>query len=163
MRRSETERLNAETRSRGGVEEKTLSGPQHLGDFAFEETEIGLLPTEWEVKLLRDLVATRTSNRDPREEPDEVFRYIEISSISNESYRIEDWRVLKGSEAPSRARKIIKAGDTLFSTVRPYLRNIAQVPSNLDDEIGTTGFCVLRTEWVFEASQTSAGMENRPT
>ncbi len=112
----------------------------------FKETEIGLLPAEWEVKPLRDLVATRTSNRDPRGEADKAFRYIEISSISNESYRIENWRVLKGAEAPSRARKIIRAGDTLFSTVRPYLRNIAQVPSNLDDEIGTTGFCVLRTE-----------------
>lgn len=112
----------------------------------WKETEIGLLPADWEIRPLGDLAANRTSNRDPRDKPDETFRYVEISGVSSESHRIETWRELKGAEAPSRARKIIKAGDTLFATVRPYLRNIAQVPSNLDDEICTTGFCVLRTE-----------------
>jgi len=54
------------------------------------------------------------------------------------------WKELKGREAPSRARKVVRAGDTVFATVRPYLRNIAQVPDELDDQICSTGFCVLR-------------------
>jgi hypothetical protein len=38
----------------------------------------------------------------------------------------------------------VHTGDVLFATVRPYLRNIAAVPSNYDGEIASTGFSVLR-------------------
>ncbi|MDP9023852.1 MAG: restriction endonuclease subunit S [Candidatus Eremiobacteraeota bacterium] len=46
--------------------------------------------------------------------------------------------------APSRARKIIRHGDTIFATIRPSLRRIAQVPRELDNEVASTAFCVLR-------------------
>ena len=52
---------------------------------------------------------------------------------------------LRLSAAPSRARQLVKAGDVLFATVRPYLsRNIAQVPASLDGQVASTGFAVLR-------------------
>lgn len=61
-----------------------------------------------------------------------------------------------GKEAPSRARKEVKAGDVLVSTVRPNLNAIALVPTELDGEIASTGFCVLRANrkitepgWIF--------------
>ncbi|MFF9582345.1 restriction endonuclease subunit S [Streptomyces achromogenes] len=46
--------------------------------------------------------------------------------------------------APSRARQLLRHGDTVFSTVRPYLRKIAWIPQEFDGEIASTGFCVLR-------------------
>jgi type I restriction enzyme S subunit len=46
--------------------------------------------------------------------------------------------------APARARQLLAAGDTVFSTVRPYLKKIAWIPPDLDGEIASTGFCVLR-------------------
>ena len=46
--------------------------------------------------------------------------------------------------APSRARKVVKTGDTVFATVRPALRRIAQIPPWLDGEIVSTAFSVLR-------------------
>lgn len=49
------------------------------------------------------------------------------------------------SEAPSRARKIAKKGDTIISTVRTYLKAIAYVN---DDYIVSTGFCVVRPKKV---------------
>ena len=110
-----------------------------------KETEIGLIPVEWEVVPLRE-VTEKKQTRDPRKTPDEAFRYIDVSSVSNESYRVQGWKERKGREAPSRARKVVKARDTLFATVRPYLRNIAQVPSHLDGEICSTGFCVIRAK-----------------
>jgi len=51
---------------------------------------------------------------------------------------------LPWKKAPSRARKIIKSGDIVFATTRPYLKNIAVVPLVLDNQICSTGFCVLR-------------------
>jgi type I restriction enzyme S subunit len=52
--------------------------------------------------------------------------------------------MIKGSEAPSRARQIVNKGDILFSTVRPYLRNIAVVDEGDDENIASTGFLILR-------------------
>jgi len=109
----------------------------------FKETEIGPIPVEWEVVPLRD-VTEKKQTRDPRKTPDEKFRYMDVSSVSNETYRVHGWKEYHGREAPSRARKVVRARDTLFATVRPYLRNIAQVPTHLDDEICSTGFCVIR-------------------
>ncbi len=76
--------------------------------------------------------------------PDDVIRYIDISSIDNVNFRISDHKKYVLHEAPSRARQIIQTGDVLFSTVRPYLKNIAQVTKKYDGEIASTGFSVLR-------------------
>lgn len=112
---------------------------------SFKYTDIGPIPEEWDAVPLRD-VTTKTKKRDPRKEPQRVFRYVDVSSASNETYRVQGWKEILGREAPSRARKVVRAGDTLFATVRPYLRNIAQAPSLLDDEICSTGFCVVRAK-----------------
>ena len=75
-----------------------------------------------------------------------TFRYVDIDSIDNTALRITDPKLIAIAEAPSRARKQVKASDVLFSTVRPYLRNIALVPSHLDGEIASTGLAVIRAD-----------------
>ena len=111
----------------------------------FKETEIGPISVDWEVVPLR-AVTEKRETRNPRKTPDETFKYIDVSSVSNETYRVQSWKEYRGHEAPSRARKVVEARDTIFATVRPYLRNIAQVPSHLDNEICSTGFCVIRAK-----------------
>ncbi len=82
---------------------------------------------------------------DPRQEaPDETIKYIDISAIDRERKTIVDVKELLGKEAPTRARQVVKTGDVLFSTVRPNLQAVARVPIDLDGEIASTGFCVLR-------------------
>ncbi len=76
--------------------------------------------------------------------PNESFRYIDIGCIDNTSNRIVCNKDYLWSDAPSRAKQIIKSGDVLFSTVRTYLRNIAMVSEKYDGQIGSTGFCVIR-------------------
>ncbi|MBS0533262.1 MAG: restriction endonuclease subunit S, partial [Proteobacteria bacterium] len=49
-----------------------------------------------------------------------------------------------GSEAPSRARQLVKCGDVLVSTVRPNLNGVAPVTAEYDGVTASTGFCVLR-------------------
>jgi type I restriction enzyme S subunit len=75
--------------------------------------------------------------------PEEEFLYVDISSVSPDG-RIVEPKPLIGSKAPSRARKPIRKGDILFATTRPYLKKIALVPAELDGQICSTGFCVLR-------------------
>jgi len=101
------------------------------------------LPKGWEWVSV-DSVVLRTERRNPTKSPDEPFVYVEISSIDSEIGAIVSPRKLQGQEAPSRARKVIHSGDVIFATTRPYLGNIALVPDRYDDQICSTGFCVLR-------------------
>ena len=47
------------------------------------------------------------------------------------------------SAAPSRARRIVKPGDTIISTVRTYLKAIWYAENPGDDLVCSTGFAVL--------------------
>jgi type I restriction enzyme S subunit len=102
------------------------------------------LPAGWRWAQLGEVCEDRTGSREPRTEPDKSFRYVDISSVDNVQKRIVEARTVKGSEAPSRARQVIRHGDVLVATTRPNLNAVARVPPELDGEICSTGFCVLR-------------------
>ncbi|MBM4321953.1 MAG: restriction endonuclease subunit S [Deltaproteobacteria bacterium] len=101
------------------------------------------LPKGWRWKKLGD-GCIQTERRDPTKAPMTTFIYVDISSIDNALGKIVSPKEMKGAEAPNRARKVIRTEDVIFATTRPYLRNIAIVPSKLDDQICSTGFCVIR-------------------
>lgn len=86
----------------------------------------------------------RTGTTDPRRNPEVSFRYIDISGIDRDAKRIATTVEILGADAPSRARQVVQKDDVLVSTVRPNLNAVAIVPVNLDGEIASTGFCVLR-------------------
>lgn len=86
----------------------------------------------------------QTRMRDPRRNPDESFFYVDISAIDRGLKVITSSPEILGADAPSRARKEIRKGDILVSTVRPNLNAVAIVPPEFDGHIASTGFCVLR-------------------
>ena len=88
----------------------------------------------------------KTKNRDPRKEPEKDFIYVDVSSVSNEFFRIENTLKICGKEAPSRARKIIQDGDVIFATVRPTLKSIAKISQDYHNQICSTGYCVLKSD-----------------
>ncbi len=76
--------------------------------------------------------------------PSSEFAYIDVSAIDKEAGRIREPIVLAASDAPSRARKIVKFGDVLYSCVRPYLLNIAVVDIAMEPQpIASTAFAVM--------------------
>jgi type I restriction enzyme, S subunit len=86
--------------------------------------------------------------------PDEQFFYIDISSIDRETKQIVSPQQLSGNTAPTRARQVVKSGDVLVSMTRPNLNAVALVPDELDSNIASTGFDVLRpieveSRWLF--------------
>ena len=97
----------------------------------------------WQTKLLGE-VLERTETANPCENPNAEFNYIDVSSVSNSSFTIEATQRLKGKDAPSRARKLVRTNDVIFATIRPTLQRIAIVPANLDKQICSTGYFVLR-------------------
>ncbi|MFM9065840.1 MAG: restriction endonuclease subunit S, partial [Planctomycetota bacterium] len=77
--------------------------------------------------------------------PDSRFTYIDVGGIDSDKGRISE-RVekLEPDDAPPRARKLVTRGTVIYSTVRPYLRNIAIVEYDFDPEpIASTAFGVL--------------------
>lgn len=113
------------------------------------------LPDGWELKSLRECVAPKQLWY-PARQPRNRIRYIELSGIDNKRGVIAEFSDLPAAEAPSRAKKIVRGGDVIFATTRPNLKNIAVVLAELDGEICSTGFCVLRplpdvvtTGWLF--------------
>lgn len=82
--------------------------------------------------------------RDPRQQPEATFLYIDIASVDIQTGIITNPQELTGEEAPSRARMVIFAYDVIVSTVRPTRGAIAVVPLELNNQICSTGYCVLR-------------------
>jgi type I restriction enzyme, S subunit len=74
------------------------------------------------------------------------FRYIDLSSIDQDTKTIVDARNVRSGDAPSRARQLVRAADVLVSTVRPNLNGVAYITADLDGATASTGFCVLRSE-----------------
>jgi type I restriction enzyme S subunit len=97
----------------------------------------------WQTKTLGE-ISEKTETVNPLLSPEDEFDYIDVSSVSNQSFRIEETQRLKGKDAPSRARRLVRANDILFATVRPTLQRIAIVPNELDKQVCSTGYFVLR-------------------
>ncbi|MCD8006650.1 MAG: N-6 DNA methylase [Oscillospiraceae bacterium] len=74
---------------------------------------------------------------------DNEFTYIDISSVSNCIGEIDMSQRIKGVNAPSRARRVIRKGDILVSTVRPNLKAFCYVDFDTKGIVASTGFAVL--------------------
>ncbi|ETO42366.1 restriction endonuclease subunit S [Morganella sp. EGD-HP17] len=76
--------------------------------------------------------------------PENDFTYIDVGSINKELGTISKPGVINPKDAPSRARKIVRRNTVLYSTVRPYLLNIAVVDEDYDPEpIASTAFAII--------------------
>lgn len=75
-------------------------------------------------------------------DPDREFRYIDIGAVGHGEL-VTDPEHLRFGDAPSRARRIVKLGDTIVSTVRTYLRAVWPVFGDADQLVVSTGFAVL--------------------
>ncbi|MFR0654304.1 restriction endonuclease subunit S [Pantoea sp. SIMBA_079] len=76
--------------------------------------------------------------------PDLQFTYIDVGSINKKLGIISEPEIVQAENAPSRARKIVKEGTVVYSTVRPYLLNIAIVSEKFDPEpIASTAFAII--------------------
>jgi type I restriction-modification system DNA methylase subunit len=93
---------------------------------------------------IADLVSEKF---DPRRMKADEFDYIEISDIDERSGLVYSKRIAIDA-APSRARKRVRSGDVLMSTVRPERGSVGVVPPHLDGAICSTGFAVFRSKGI---------------
>ena len=77
--------------------------------------------------------------------PDNRFCYVDVGSVNNISHTLNrENTVVEAKDASSRAKKIVKYGDVIFATIRPYLKNICIIDRDFPYEpIVSTAFAVM--------------------
>lgn len=101
-----------------------------------------LINTNYPIVRLGDVCYINEKSIDPSGKED--FIYVDISSLDNVTKEIHYDNVVKGTEAPSRARRAFQKGDILLSTVRPNLRAFGFVERrDTSDCVASTGFAVI--------------------
>ena len=117
------------------------------GDYQAVEATGGMtgyrLPVGWSSKRLKYLATYNDEVLSENTDEDQEIDYVEISGVSL-SRGIEELERITFGQAPSRARRKLRRGDILISTVRTYLRAITRVDKASPDLIASTGFCVVR-------------------
>jgi len=125
-------------------------------DVPLVDSALGPIPEGWEVRPLAAIAKVNQSSRKPR--PDEVFRYLDIAALAERE--VGELDAVEGVDAPGRARRVLKPGDTVWATVRPNRRAHALVVAPGEDWIASTGLAVLSpttvsSAFLFEATSTT--------
>jgi len=101
------------------------------------------IPDGWEIKQLQEVAQINAQSITKSKEP-KTINYVDISSVTTN--RINNIEEFSFNDAPGRARRIVKHGDIIWSTVRPRNRAyclILDPPKNL---IVSTGFAVISSK-----------------
>ncbi len=75
---------------------------------------------------------------------EDEFVYVDLTSVDIKSHSISTDYIITAENAPSRAQQIIKSDDILFATTRPTQMRYCIIPDNLNQQICSTGYCVIR-------------------
>ncbi len=103
---------------------------------------IGEIPAHWNLKKLKHLSKINRSALSENTAQDFQLNYVDISNVTFEN-GIENVEIYTFADAPSRARRIAKTGDTIVSTVRTYLKAIDYINDEKCHYIFSTGFAVV--------------------
>jgi type I restriction enzyme S subunit len=151
-------RAKAEGREPEGIDAETAA----LFPDSFEESELGLVPKGWRVGKLSDLAKLNPESWTNKNHPDTVL-YVDLANAKDNC--IGNITQYNFYSAPSRARRVLRYGDTIIGTVRPGNRSYAIIhnaPANLT---GSTGFAVLRpiiamnTEFLYFAATADVSID----
>ena len=116
---------------------------------SFEASELGEIPAGWEVREISALTAINGWTLRTSDEM-EFIDYVEISAVSAGTIeRVQ--RYARGDE-PSRARRRLRHGDTVLSTVRPDRGSFFLCLEPTGSLIASTGFAVVtptQAPWAF--------------
>lgn len=106
----------------------------------FEDTEEGVIPKGWKVGTLHQIVEVN-SDSIRSDYPHKEIKYIDISSV--EVGHLVGVSKLEIQNAPSRARRLVKHGDTIWSCVRPNRKSYLFIQHPAENTVVSTGFAVL--------------------
>lgn len=101
----------------------------------------------------------------------EEIQYIDLESIDKELGIVKEYKLIKSSKAPSRAKQKVDKGDLLLASLSGSLKSIAVVDREDNNLIASTGFYVIKRSnsynnyylWALFRSQIYQVLLNRET
>jgi type I restriction enzyme S subunit len=106
----------------------------------FNDAEFEKIPKDWGLGRVKDVV--KINELSIREDFQQAWiEYIDITSVNNGE--LLGVQVLPISEAPSRAKRVVRDNDILISTVRPNLKHFVFIKRAKPNTIASTGFAVV--------------------
>ena len=105
----------------------------------FVDSECGEIPEGWDFGTLGDITSLNPESWNDRNPPEDVV-YVDLSNTK--WGQIEKIDRYSWKKTPSRARRVLRPGDTIVGTVRPGNGSFALI--GRDGLTGSTGFAVLR-------------------
>jgi len=104
------------------------------------DSPLGEIPDGWGFKKLGRIADINAASLRNGNSPYEIY-YVDISSVS--TGQIDRIELIPFSEAPSRARRIVRHGDMIWSAVRPNRKSYSLILNPPPDLIVSTGFAVI--------------------
>ena len=126
--------------SKAEVERSNLKTYPDLKDSGVEW--LGNVPTHWSVRPLKHWVVVNSAVLPEDTDPDYVIDYVDIGAVGT-GHLVAAPQRMTFRDAPSRARRVVRPGDTLVSTVRTYLKAVWHAEQAGPELIASTGFAVL--------------------
>jgi len=125
-------------------------------DTELEETELGMIPKGWKISLLEDVCMVNALAITKSNVP-EIIQYVDISSVGQGI--VNETKMISFDQAPSRAQRIVKDGDVVWSMVRPGRKSYFLALDPEKNTIVSTGFAVITPKnipfsWVYLALTT---------
>ena len=109
----------------------------------YKRTKIGIVPNEWVTNVT--LKSICTINPKTEQLPDQ-FIYIDLESVVDGV--LVSKKIIKKSNAPSRAQRVLQVNDVIYQMVRPYQRNnyLFCHESKCYKYVASTGYAQLRAK-----------------
>ena len=104
---------------------------------------LGYVAEHWDLVRLKYAVQINPETLSEDTDPEYLFDYMDINSVGTGYMSSPPVRQAFGN-APSRARRVMRTGDTAISTVRTYLKAAYHLQTDWPDLIASTGFAILR-------------------
>ena len=124
--------------------ERTIIISNIYYDILQEAANIVEVDIEDKIELKKLLNITKKVDNINWKVMDRELYYIDLSSVNTGNKKIEATELITKTNAPSRAKQIVKSKDIIFGTTRPMQERLALIPDWLDNQICSTGYCVLR-------------------
>lgn len=125
--------------------QKVIDGAQQVVDNYKPHFEID---ENWDQIKIENIGIINNSTYKHFEE--EEYIYIDVSSVGKGNGLIDQSNIIKSSDLPSRAKRKIKKGSVIISSVRPNLKGFSIIDFNPKNHVVSTGFMVLDVNEKFD-------------
>lgn len=117
---------------------------KNIFDHYFSSAYFNTPSDELEELTVKDCVCINESNLSSKNLPPQLY-YLETGGVTNNQFDELSVIDLRTEDLPSRAKRVVKSGDIVYSSVRPNLRHYGILRNVLPNTVVSTGFIVLNS------------------